>query len=163
MYISHIFSRGDSFIGHYTSRMTIFHLFSNNYPTAFIYHMWIPAVISMCVAYIRSPRYIHMERTWGWGRSNHFSQRYIFCLHTWYNMDDVLYTVCLCGGAQGKESFLRTKQRRTPDQIYIYMEWSRSRTEVWKPRVVMPGTWCRVWFIVRVCDNWCTKREWLYS
>ena len=49
MYISHIFIIGGSLIRHYTSRTTIFHAFSNIYPTAFIYHVWIPAVISMCV------------------------------------------------------------------------------------------------------------------
>ena len=49
-----------------------------------------------------------------------------------------IYMVCLCGGAQGQEGFLRTKHRRTPDQMYIYIlyqvscifECSRSRTEV---------------------------------
>ena len=34
-------------------------------------------------------------------------------------MHDVLYLVCLCGGAQGKRGLLHTKQRRTPDQTNI--------------------------------------------
>ena len=28
---------------------------------------WLPAVMSMCSAYIQGPTYIHMERAWGWG------------------------------------------------------------------------------------------------
>ena len=33
-----------------------------------------------------------------------------------------IYMVCLCGGAQGQEGFLRTKQRRASDlYIYIYI------------------------------------------
>ena len=37
-------------------------------------------------------------------------------------MYDLLYMVCVCGGAKGQEGFLRTKQRMTPDQIYIERE-----------------------------------------
>ena len=157
MYIFHIFLWRGSMIRHYTSRTTFFHVFSNFYPTALIYHMLIPAVISMCVAYIHGPTYMHMERAWGWGRHDHFSQRYFFCLHTWRDMY-VLYIVCLCGGAQGQEGFIRTKQKRTP-----VFECSWSRAEVWKPRLVMPGILYRVWYIAPVCYIWCIIRKRLYS
>ena len=62
---------------------------------------------------------MRVEREPSWGRSDHFSQRYIFCLYTWYNIDHVLCMVCLCGAAQGQEGFFSTKQTRTLDQIYI--------------------------------------------
>ena len=61
---------------------------------------------------------VHKERAWVWGRRDHFSQRYIFCLHAWYDMYEVLYLVRLCGGAQGLQGFLRTKKRKVP--VYLY-------------------------------------------
>ena len=39
--------------------------------------------------------------------------------HIWYDMYDVLYLVCLCGGAQGEKG-LRTQQR-TPDPKYMHL------------------------------------------
>ena len=49
LYLSLIFLKGSSLIRHYTSRTTIFHTFSIKYPSAFMFHIWIPAVISMCI------------------------------------------------------------------------------------------------------------------
>ena len=37
------------------------------------------------------------------------------------------------------------------------------KNEDLKARLVIPGTWCRVWFMVRVCDTWCIIRKWWYS
>ena len=97
MYICQIFLWVDSWIRHYTGRMTISHVFSNNHPTTFC----IPYVnsrwrINSCVACIHGPTYMRVEREPSWGRSDHFSQRYIFCLYTRYNIDHVLCMVCLC-------------------------------------------------------------------
>ena len=75
---------------------------------------------NQCVCGVYACPYVHTCGTCMRLRSSdHFSQRYIFCLHTWYDMYDELYMVCLCGGAQGQEGF-RTKQR-TPDKIHIYI------------------------------------------
>ena len=76
---------------------------------------------------------------WGWGRCDRLNQSFIFCRHTWYDMYDELYLVCLG-------------------------ECSRSRTkEGLKVRLLIPSTWCRVWFLERVCDTWCIIRKWLHS
>ena len=145
---------------HCKSGTTIFYAFCSNYPTAlFLYHMWIPDAKTLST-YIWNVLEVEVVVS--------ISVSVIFFVHvpgvicmmccTWY-VFAVARKVKKASSAQNRG--LPTKH--TEVYIIYIFECSRSRKEVWKPRVVMPGTWCRVWFIVRVCATWCIIHKWLSS
>ena len=149
MYVSHIFLWGDSLVRRYTSRTTIFHVFSNNYPTAFIYHVWIPAVISICVWRINMAL-----RTYIWNVHEvevlvTISVNVVFFVYIpgMICMMRCIWYVSVVALKVKKASSALNRGIPTKNICVYIFECPRSRTEVWKPRLVMPGTWCRVWFI----------------
>ena len=122
MYISHIFLWGGSLIMHSTWRTTIFYAFSNNYQTAFIYHMWIPAVKSMCVWRICMPLRTYMwnvhevEVEWPFQSALHFLSTYLVWYVWW-----VVHGMSLWWRSRSRRLPHKTEDSRQNTYIYIYM------------------------------------------
>ena len=122
MYISHIFLWGGSLIMHSTWRTTIFYAFSNNYQTAFIYHMWIPAVKSMCVWRICMPLRTYMwnvhevEVEWPFQSALHFLSTYLVWYVWW-----VVHGMSLWWRSRSRRLPHKTEDSRQNTYIYIWM------------------------------------------
>ena len=115
----------------------------------------------MCLTYIHAPTYIHHEVEVVVTYSVSFFFVYIpdmICMMccTWY-----VFVMAL--KVKKASSTRNWGGLPTKDMYICYFECSRSRTKVYKPHLAMPGTWCRLWFFVRLCDTWCIIRQWLYS